>query len=316
MNSTTTTVLAAAVQTEAKLGDIDYNLDACERLASRAAAEGATWVVLPEFFATGVGFCRELGESAPPADGEPTKLLTRLAQKHGIHVGGSIIVRDSDGENRNAFFLFGPDGDLIGRHNKDLPTMWESALYTGGTDPGRFEVGERTVGVAMCWELMRSQTVARLGGQVDLVVGGSGWWSMPTNWPLLAGFEARNQVRATRSPATFARHVGAPVIHAAHAGTVECRFLGTPLPYRGHFEGGAQIVDATGRVLAFRSREQGEGVVMAEVELVRRAPRLASDRFWLQERGIMASVAWGYQNLVGRRLYDRSQAVRSTEAKA
>ncbi|CAM5723015.1 hypothetical protein MAUB1S_00890 [Mycolicibacterium aubagnense] len=55
---------------------------------------------------------------------------------------------------------------------------------------------------------------------------------------------------------------------------------------------------------------------MAEVELVRRAPRLASDRFWLQERGIMASVAWGYQNLVGRRLYDRSQAVRSTEAKA
>ena len=309
-------VLAAAVQTEAKVGDIDYNLEDCERLVNRAAGDGASWVVLPEFFATGVGFLPELTENAPPADGEPTKLLARLAQSHGIHVGGSVIVRDSDGETRNAFFLYGPGGDLVGRHDKDLPTMWESALYTGGTDPGRFEAGEHSVGVAMCWELMRSQTVARLGGQVDLVVGGSGWWSLPANWPLLTRLEPGNQVRATRAPATFARHVGAPVIHAAHAGTVECRFLGTPFTYRGHFEGGAQIVDKTGRVLARRSREQGEGIAMAQVELGRTTETYASDRFWLQQRGTIAAAAWSYQNLVGRRFYDRAQAARRKEVNA
>ena len=311
MNVTTKPVMAAALQTEARLGDIDHNLEDCERLATQAATDGAEWVVLPEFFSTGVAFRPELTENAPPADGEPTKLLARLAQAHGIHVGGSTIVRDADGHVRNAFFLFGPDGNLVGRHDKDLPTMWESALYTGGTDPGRFEAGDHTVGVALCWELLRSQTLARLGGQVDLVLSGSGWWSIPTHWPLLGRFEPANEARATAAPATFARYVGAPVIHAAHSGTVECTFLGTPFPYKGHFEGGAQIVDATGRVLAFRGREQGEGIAMAEVELGRTAETYASDRFWLQKRGTIAAAAWSYQNLVGRRFYDRSHARRS-----
>lgn len=309
-------VTVAAVQTEARLGDIDHNLADCERLAAAAAGNGATWVVLPEFFSTGVAFRPDLTENAPPADGEPTRLLARLARTHGIHVGGSTLVRDPDGHVRNAFFLFGPHGDLVGRHDKDLPTMWESALYVGGTDPGRIAVGEHTVGVALCWELMRSQTVARLGGQVDLVVGGSGWWSMPANWPLLRRAEAANQSRATSAPATFARHVGAPVIHAAHAGPVACTYLGTPFPYRGRFEGGAQIVDATGKVLAFRGRDEGEGVAMADIAFGHTSANYANDRFWLQKRGTIAAAAWTYQNLVGRRFYDRHHHAGPPEAAA
>ena len=314
--SVTTKIRTAALQTEARIGDVDHNLEACERLAVQAAREGAAWIVLPEFFATGVAFRPELTENAPPADGAPTELLARLARDHGVHVGGSIIVRDDDGHARNAFFLFGPGGDLVGRHDKDLPTMWESALYIGGTDPGRFEVGEHTVGVALCWELMRSQTIARLGGQVDLVVGGSGWWSMPADWPFLARAEIGNEARATAAPATFARHVGAPVVHAAHAGPVECAFLGTPFRYRGHFEGGAQIVDGTGRILAYRGREQGAGIAIADVELGRTEQTYASDRFWLQKRGVVATAAWSYQNLVGRRFYDRQHAAARTEVGA
>lgn len=310
MGDAVKSVVAAAIQIEARLGDIDYNLECCERLVNEAVSAGAEWVVLPEFFPTGVAYLPELAEEAPAADGEPTRMLAQSARRHGIHLGGSAIVRDPDGHNRNAFFLFGPGGDLIGRHDKDLPTMWESALYVGGTDPGLFEVGDTTIGVALCWELMRSQTVARLGGQVDLVVGGSGWWSIP-RWPLLGRAERRNEVRATTAPATFARHVGAPVVHAAHAGPVECGFLGTPLPYRGHLEGGAQICDANGRVLAFRSREQGEGIVMAEVALGRTRQTYASDRFWLQERGSIAAAAWSYHNFLGRRLYDRAYAARA-----
>lgn len=313
MNGTTTTVRAAALQTEARLGDVAANLADCERLAERAVSEGASWVVLPEFFSTGIGYLPALSAEAPGLDGEPTRLLEDLAARHGIHVGGSTLVRDADGEVRNAFLLFGPHG-LVGRHDKDLPTMWESALYTGGHDPGRFDVEGTTVGVALCWELMRSQTVARLGGEVDLVVGGSGWWSMP-EWPLLAGAERRNHARATAAPATFARYVGAPVVHAAHAGRVECGFLGTPLRYRGRLEGGAQVCDAGGQVLAYRDRDQGEGIVVADVALGRTTPTYASDRFWLQRRGAVAAAAWQFHNRVGRRSYARAQARRKAVAR-
>lgn len=305
MNLTTTPTTVAAVQIDAELGNIDRNLAACERLANAAADRGATWIALPEFYSTGVAFRPDLSENAPTADGEPTQLLRGLARRHGIHVGGSTIVRDADGHVRNAFFLAGPDGEIVGRHDKDLPTMWENALYSPGTDPGRFAVGDLDVGVALCWELMRTQTVARLGGQVDVVIGGSGWWSMP-KWPLLGSAELRNSSRATSAPATFARYVGAPVIHAAHAGPVECRFLGTPFQYRGHFEGGTQICDATGRVLGFRAREQGEGIVVADVTFGRTEQTYASDRFWLQSRGAIAAAAWAYQGAVGRRFYNRA----------
>ncbi|KAB2808497.1 carbon-nitrogen hydrolase family protein [Pimelobacter simplex] len=305
MSTTPKAIRAAAVQTEARLGDVDANLADCARLADQAVRAGATWVVLPEFFSTGIGYLPELSARAPDIDGEPTRLLAGLATRHGIHVGGSTLVRDPDGEVRNAFLLFGPDG-LAGRHDKDLPTMWESALYTGGRDPGRLDVAGTTVGVALCWELMRSQTVARLGGEVDLVVGGSGWWSLP-EWPLLGGAERRNHARATAAPATFARYVGAPVVHAAHAGRVECDLLGTPLRYRGRLEGGAQICDSRGRVLAYRDRDQGAGVVLADVTLGRTTPTFASDRFWLQRRGAVAAAAWHFHNAVGRRAYARAQ---------
>jgi predicted amidohydrolase len=300
-------IRVAAVQLEAEVGDVDHNLEACEKLAGQAAAQGARWIVLPEFFPTGVGFRPELAQCAAPPDGAPTELLRSLARRHDAYVGGSALVRDGDGHVRNAFVLAGPDGTVLGRHDKDLPTMWENALYTGGRDPGEIAAAGLTVGVALCWELMRVQTVTRLAGHVDLVVGGSGWWSVPS-WPLLRRAEVRNARRAATAPAVFARYVGAPVVHAAHAGTLTCRMPATPLTYRGHFEGGAQICDSTGAVLAFRPRSEGAGVVVADVTVGGpRADLQPPQRFWLQRRGAIAALGWAYQGVHGRRFYARSQ---------
>lgn len=292
------------MQIKADLGNIDHNLEACERQADRAAAAGAGWIVLPEFFSTGVAFLPELSLDAPAIDGEPTRLLTDLASRHGAYVGGSTLVRDVDGHVRNAFLLAAPDGTIVGRHDKDLPTMWENALYVGGSDPGRIETPDLTVGVALCWELLRTQTVARLADQVDLVLGGSGWWSIP-EWPLMSGAEARNQRRATMAPAVFARHVGAPVVHAAHAGEFSCPFPWTPLTYRGHCEGGAQVCAADGEVLDFKGRDDGDSFAIADVAPARSTGVPTADRFWLQRRGAVAAAVWAYQGLHGRRFYQR-----------
>jgi predicted amidohydrolase len=300
-------VRAAAVQLEARIADVDANLEAVERLADRAGEAGAECIVLPEFFTTGIGFVPELADAALPPDGEATELLRSLAARHGALVGGSFLCRDDDGEVRNAFFLATPEGEIAGRHDKDLPTMWENAFYVGGSDDGVIDAGALSVGAAVCWELMRTQTVTRLRGRIDLALTGSGWWSMSENWrprSVVRRLEAANHRTAVDAAATFALYVGAPVVHAAHAGELHCAMPWSPLPYRGRFEGGTLICDADGRIVDALDPAGGEGFAIGELEPGRRQPaRQPPDSFWLHRRGPAAALAWNYQRIHGRRWY-------------
>ena len=300
----------AAVQLEAQVADLDANLEMCERLADEAGRRGAEAIALPEFFSTGIGFVPELVACALPADGVATGLLLSLAQRHGALVGGSFLCRCDDGEIRNTFLLARPDGTIAGRHDKDLPTMWENSFYVGGDDPGLIGAGEELeVGVALCWEMMRTQTVHRLAGRVDLVMGGSAWWSIPESWgppAIMRRLEARNSATARASAETFSAFVGAPVVHAGHAGALRCDTPWWPLPYEGHFQGATLITAADGELLAFRAWHEGEGVVVAEVEPGRRAPlRNPPDRFWLHRRGVIPAISWNLHRAHGRRWYRR-----------
>jgi predicted amidohydrolase len=299
----------AAVQLEIALGDIERNLAESERLARAAAQQGAELVALPEFFTTGAAFLPELAHVALPPDGAATAMLSRVAGEEGIWLGGSFLCRDADGDVRNAFFLAGPDGELRGRHDKDLPTMWENALYVGGSDDGLIEAGPFTVGAAVCWEMMRSATARRLAGRVDVVVGGSSWWSVPSWAPraLTGRMEKHNARVALRAPATFGRLVGAPVVHAAICGAFRCPVPEFPAAaYEGHFEGGALIASAEGSILALRRHEEGSGVVVADLELGRTPPAAPIPRrYWLHRRGPLPAVAWNTQRLLGRRWYRR-----------
>ena len=298
----------AAVQLDARVGDVAANLEACERLADAAAADGPEWILLPEFFTTGAAFLPELASAALAPDGEATELMRSLARRHGATVGGSFLCRDPDGDVRNAFLLVTPDGEIAGRHDKDLPTMWENALYVGGDDDGVIETPGLTVGAAVCWEFMRTGTARRLRGRVDLVAGGSCWWSVPSFLaPVARGLETRNERQAASVAPRFAPYVGAPVVHAAHCGEFECATPWFPLRYRGHYEGGTTVSDAHGRVLASRDRGQGAGHVIADVEPRRVPPeREVPDRFWLHSRGRLGALLWNYQRAHGRRWYARN----------
>lgn len=305
-------VKAAAVQLSAVPGDIAANLATCERLADEAGRAGAEIIALPEFFTTGIGFLDRLAEAALPPDGEATELLSRLARRYGALVGGSFLCRDHDGHVRNAYLLAGPDG-TIGRHDKDLPTMWENAFYVGGHDDGVLDVGGHRVGAAVCWELMRTQTVHRLRGRVDLVMAGSGWWSVPA-WkprPLFDRLEVRNAVTARRAAARFSRYIGAPMVHAGHVGQLTCPMPGLPVRYRGWFEASTMITDGDGVVLAERGRDEGQGVVIADITLGARPPASEVPQgFWLHQRGALPTAAWHYQRWHGRRWYRRNVAGR------
>jgi predicted amidohydrolase len=219
---------------------------------------------------------------------------------------------------RNAYVLAGPDGRLLGRHDKDLPTMWENAFYVGGDDDGVIAADGFTAGAAVCWEFMRARTARRLRGRVDLVVGGSNWWSVPRWHPhaLFERMERSNSATALRAPAVFGRYLGAPVVHGAISGVAECSMPDMPgVRYRGRFEGGALVADAAGEVLALRRGEAGSGFVVAEIEALRTHPlETVPNRFWLHRRGPLSAWAWNSQRLHGRRWYRRHVSGRAPAA--
>jgi predicted amidohydrolase len=310
----------AAIQMEAGLGEVDLNLERAEGLVDMAVAEGAEWVVLPEFFTTAMAFDERMLGTARPLDDEPSRLLCDLAARQGITVGGSFLAIHADGIVRNTFVLAGPDG-VLGTHDKDLPTMWENCYYEPGDDDGLIETPDGSVGAALCWELIRSQTARRLRGRARLVVGGSCWWDVPDNLPgrwLWRLVHDQNMRICDRAVPLLARLVGAPVVHANWCGRTDGRWaLGTP--YVTRYVQHACIVDAAGRELARRGPEEGPGVITAEVELGAPAPSGSiPGSFWLHPENRLPHwrLMWWHQNAHGRRYRARTGAAPGIPAPA
>jgi predicted amidohydrolase len=298
-----------AVQLDAVLGDVDANLERAGRGVADAVREGARWVVLPEFFTSGVAFLPEVAAAAQPLDGTAVRAMRDWAREYDVVVAGSLLLRDPDGEVRNAQLVVDGQG-VRTRHDKDLPTMWENALYTGGapSDDGVATVGDVSVGLAMCWELTRARTVERMAGRVDVVLAGSGWWTVPRWRPhlLFDAWERQNARRARQSPAEFAGYIGAPVVHASHSGALACPMPWMPLRYAGRFEPATGIWAADGTPLALAAGADAQ-VVVADVPCVRTAPVPAPRQYWLTAPGPLPTFAWHQQRWHGRRWYARHQ---------
>lgn len=297
-------IRAAAIQMQAGLGDVEENLKAASDLVEEAVRQGAKLVVLPEFFTSAMAMNHRLLKAPRPVDGEPARLLTDLARSHAILVGGSFLAIHPDGEVRNTFILAGPEG-VVGAHDKDLPTMWENCYYGPGHDPGILESPLGSVGVALCWEFVRSQTVRRLRGRVRLVVGGSCWWDVPYNLPPKALWRAVHEQNLgvwQQTLPLFARLVGAPIVHANWCGDIEGKWaLGTR--YVTRYVTDAAIVAADGTVLARRGSDEGPGVIVADLELTAPRPQgEVPDSFWLHDilRAPHWRFFWWFQNVHGR----------------
>ncbi|MDY6965797.1 MAG: carbon-nitrogen hydrolase family protein [Halobacteriota archaeon] len=300
-------IKVAAVQMNAKLGDIDANMKKAEGLIEEAFSEGAKWVIVPEFFTTAMAYHPSLLKGSLPFEGPALKMLRDLAMKHDGFVGGSFVA-SKDGDCYNTFVLAMPDGSYA-THDKDQPTMWENCYYVGGGDDGIIDTPDARVGVAMCWEFVRSRTPKRLIGKIDLLVGGSCWWTVP-RLPILKRYlqnlDNRNLEIMIDTPS---RMLGVPVIHAAHAGDLDGDFPLLPgIPYLSFYLGETQIVDADGNILARLKREDGDGIITAELELGSRNPTEEIPRkFWIPRLPLFFRIAWMYMNLHGRSYYKRAK---------
>lgn len=307
------TVRAAAIQFEGVVGDVAANLRRLDALIREAIDRRATVIAIPEFATSPLPLRPETHRSVLASSNAAVDMMATFARKNSVRLGGSMLIADGD-QIYNRYHFIEPDGS-IHLHDKDLPTMWENAFYGPGSDDGAFDTGLGRVGAAVCWELIRSQTARRLSG-VDLVMTGTHWWTVPTNWGrlvdrVLGPLAQYNRYLSEQAPVEFARRVGAPVLQASHCGRFRTDFLLGPgldaaVPYQTSFVGATQIVAADGAVLAARNTMDGPGVVVAEVPVGARAPlRPIEERFWIPRLPAALQAYWHQQNLAARSYYRR-----------
>lgn len=177
-------IRVAVVQAGPALFDTPQTLRKLADLAAEAAGQGAQLVVFPEAFVGGypksLDFGVSLGmrtadgreqfrryfESAIDIPGADSDFIGSIARRHGIHLVVGVVERDG-GTLYCSVLTFGPDGFLIGKHRKLMPTALERVVWGQG-DGSTLPVIETSlgkVGAVICWEnympLLRTAMYAR-----------------------------------------------------------------------------------------------------------------------------------------------------------
>lgn len=278
-------LLVASIQMTPKLADVVANLEQAEQLIRQAQKQAAQWIILPEMFTSAAAFHPDMHAAIQPLDGAPLIMMKRLAREGNTVIGGSFLAQQQQGVF-NSFLLVFPDGTTL-QHNKDFPTYWENCYYRGGNDDGVLATPVGNVGAVLCWEFIRSRTAKRLLDKVELVVGGSCWWTVPDDVDADSPYRKASLNMLQQAAPRMARMLGVPVIHGSHAGNFQ-GYFSPDLPdvsYNSSYLGEAMIVDSQGKVLARRSRQEGAGVITATIELAVRAMPVepVPERFWIPE---------------------------------
>ena len=295
----------AAIQLDAVFADVPANLERSEALVHQAVSTGAELVLLPEFFTSAIGFSERMLD-VPRQNELVHQVLADWALRYGVIVGGSYIKFDGK-DAYNLFQLVFPNGDTY-EHKKDMPTQFENCYYTDGDCDHILATPAGNFGVALCWEMIRYDTLRRIGGNADVVLCGSCWWDLPQDAPPeREPLRRYNQELALKTPAVFAELAHTPVAHASHCGVVaSLRFPHGDQRQVRQMVGGAQIVDRSGRVLAARPFAQGAGFVLSEIPLHRTTQKQTAVfpcEFWIPDLPDSYLRAWETLNPLGKSYY-------------
>ena len=166
-----TAVDVAVVQAASVPFDAEACVDKAVSLIGDAAASGAKVILFPEAFI--VGYPKGLGyglvvgardaagreefriylDAAIAVPGPQTRRLGEAAAAHRTYVVIGVIERDG-GTCYCTVLFFGPDGRLLGKHRKLMPTALERMIWGFG-DGSTLTVVDSPYGIigsAICWE--------------------------------------------------------------------------------------------------------------------------------------------------------------------
>ena len=179
-----TSFTAAVVQNAPVVFDAAATLRKIDALTADAARTGAALVVFPEAFVSaypkGLDFGARVGmrssegrdtfrryfDSAIDVPGPATESLARTSKKNAVYLVIGVIERAIGTLYCTALF-FAPDGTLLGKHRKLMPTAMERIVwgYGDGSTMAVFDTPLGKLGAVICWEnympLMRMAMYAK-----------------------------------------------------------------------------------------------------------------------------------------------------------
>jgi nitrilase len=183
----------AVIQAGSSLFNLPRTLDRMEALCDSAARDGVELAVFPEAYIggypKGLDFGARVGtrtaagrqdflrywQSAIELPGPECRRIGSFAAKMRAHLVVGVIERDGATLYCTALF-FGPDGALLGKHRKLMPTASERLVWGQG-DGSTLPVLDTPIGkigAAICWENYMPQL------RTSLYAKGVEFWCAPT----------------------------------------------------------------------------------------------------------------------------------------
>jgi predicted amidohydrolase len=248
--------------------DVSANLASCLRMIDQAAAEGADLVVLPEF-CNHLSWYDDRDHARRMACRLGDPFLTAIAARAAaarLHVKINVTLAQDGGRTTGTNLLFGPDGELLGRSDKQTLMGSENDHLHRGEENGPV-VGTAfgTVGMYACMEGVAPEVARGLalrGAQVLL----NSLNSFATDE---ASLHIPVRAAENRVWVVAANKVG-PLLPADKLDAISAG-LKVP-PEWLHGAGESQIVAPDGTVVA-KGPRTGEAVVVADID-----PALARDK--------------------------------------
>ena len=164
-------LIAAVAQTATVLLDTPATIERALALMAEAAGRGVQLLVFPEAFIggypKGADFHIYLGARTPQGraefkryfdaavtvDGPEVAQLAKAAARHKMYVVAGIIERDGGTLYCTAIYL-GPDGAILGKHRKLMPTALERLVwgFGDGSTLAAVDTPYGKLGAVICWE--------------------------------------------------------------------------------------------------------------------------------------------------------------------
>jgi nitrilase len=269
------TITVAVVQAGTVLFDNDKTLQKLQSLANEAAQKGARLIVFPEAFIggypKGFDFGARLGTRSDDGrdqfrryfdcsitdNGREASIIAQTARSLSVYLVVGIIERDQS-TLYCSVLIYGPNGRLLGKHRKLMPTALERLVWGCG-DGSMLPVVDSDIGrigAVICWEnympLLRTTMYAK-GIQLYCAptVDDRDVW-LPTMQ--MIALEGRCFVL---SACQFMTSADFPVDHQAYANGNQRKTL---------IRGGSCIIDPFGKVLLVPSFD-GERIGIAEIDI-------------------------------------------------
>jgi nitrilase len=171
--SSSTAFRIAAIQATSVFLDLEATVEKACRLIEEAAAGGASLAVFPEAFIPAYPLWAwfipakdthplrelysELHRNSLSIPGSATKRLGQAAAKFGIAVAIGVNERNTEGSDStlyNTLLYLGPDGAVLGRHRKLIPTAGERLIWAqgDGSDLAVYDLPFGKLSGLICWE--------------------------------------------------------------------------------------------------------------------------------------------------------------------